>query len=79
MPTEPTEQVDHKAEALRLLDRAFDLQADEGDTSPSQLVAHEALVHSHLAIAEGQELVARQLTEMRREAREDRRRLRADR
>ena len=52
---------DHKAEALRLIEGAFERQAEKGDVAPAYLLAIEAQVHALLAIAEGQERVAEEL------------------
>jgi len=53
-----TPQVDHKAEALMLLEDASTIK----ETNPLAFVnLLEAHVHSNLAIAEGQERVAREL------------------
>lgn len=60
MSAEITEQVDHKAEALRLIDGADRERVAIGSTDwglVEQLRA-EALTRSNLAIAEGQERVA---------------------
>jgi hypothetical protein len=57
MPTEPTEQVDHRAEALKLL-----RQCDSApDMETAAFYRQKALVHSNLAIAEAQERVAEQM------------------
>jgi hypothetical protein len=69
-------QVDHRAEALRLLEEASKIPCDLPEFAGC---IQEAQVHSNLAIAEGQERVAGQLGELRREMRDDRRRLSADR
>jgi hypothetical protein len=60
MPTEPTEQVDHKAEALTLLAEADTARLDRHRGHAKQLRA-EAQIHSNLAIAEAQERVADEL------------------
>jgi hypothetical protein len=55
-----TPQVDHRAEALRLLSDADDARCnDEQDLADVRF--HEAFVLSNLAIAEGQERVAKAL------------------
>lgn len=59
-----TPQVDHKAEALDLLSRARKDFAD-GYKDGSRLLCNRALVHSNLAIAEGQERVAEEIKAFR--------------
>lgn len=57
---ETTQQVDHKAEALKLVERA----AEDSRQVSYEAAEHSlklALVHSNLAIAEGQERVAEAL------------------
>jgi hypothetical protein len=65
---EPKQQVDHKAEALRLLENADELRmGKKPDLRGESLLKAAALVHSNLAIAEGQERVAEQLSFLREE------------
>lgn len=52
-----TPQVDHKAEALRLLEVSAAARENAEFEQAAQAVA-EATIHSNLAIAEGQERVA---------------------
>jgi len=56
-----SEQVDHRAEALRLIDAAFEREASDGEPEAARLLAAEAQVHASLAIAQGQERVAEAL------------------
>lgn len=58
------EKTDHKAEALRLLGEAGEESGklDGGDRDYVEQLRAEALVHSNLAIAEGQERVAEELS-----------------
>ncbi len=51
-----TPQVDHRAEALRLLEKA-----EVADSALAEHYRGQALVYSNLAIAEGQERVAKAL------------------
>ncbi len=54
---ETTHQVDHKAEALRLIEES-DLFQRKDIFDATDRYMRKALVHSNLAIAEGQERVA---------------------
>ena len=68
MPTDQTEQVtDHKAEALRLLEESYGAPASSLEQAGRDSIA-VALVHSNLAIAEGQERVAEEIAKLRRES-----------
>lgn len=61
------ENTDHKAEALRQLEEADDVRCgrvppgSSPDPERVQQLQAEALVHSNLAIAEGQERVAEEI------------------
>lgn len=70
---ETTNQVDHKAEALRLLGEAGEESGklDGGDHAFVEQLRAEALVHSNLAIADGQERVAEELKNLRRGLRDE--------
>jgi hypothetical protein len=57
--TDPDQQVDHRAEALRLLDHSRRMGTD--GSSPAMHAAAYAL----LAIAEGQERVAEEINRLR--------------
>ena len=60
-------KVDHKAEALRLLEEADELRmGKKPDPRGEKLLQAAALVHSNLAIAEGQERVAEELSRINR-------------
>jgi hypothetical protein len=63
--SQDTEQVDHKAEALKALSRRTPGKIGKPE-SASDPDYGAALIHSNLAIAEGQERVAEELTELRR-------------
>jgi len=66
MPTEPTEQVDHKQAAEGRLSRAVDLANQSAGTDSYIYIAlAEAQVHSNLAIAEAQERVADEINRLR--------------
>jgi len=68
-----TESIDHKAEALKELERAAKLGSGSGGTDlaiPLHLQA--AVVYSNLAIAEGQERVAEALESANEDRREQR-------
>lgn len=60
------EPIDHKAEALRLLERA------SSTTSTTDELVAVAFVRSNLAIAEGQERVAEEIKLLRHQREEER-------
>lgn len=66
-----TPQVDHKAEALRLLEIATE-NFEHGHLRAAEHQRQKALVHSNLAIAEGQDRVA-EATEAANQDRRERR------
>ena len=57
---------DHKAEALRLIDCAVKHGKETGQKPDPALFFFDAVVHSNLAIAEGQERVAEELNGVKR-------------
>jgi hypothetical protein len=63
MPTEPTEQVDHKVEALRWLDSA-DREGCDQNHRAAEAFSAVAQTHASLAIAEELQGVRRVLTAM---------------
>jgi hypothetical protein len=59
-----TEQLDHRTEALRLMALSDD-ESDLGRRAAADHHGYKVLVHSNLAIAQGQERVAEELKQVR--------------